>query len=367
MINFKKPPTESDVLAWLRSGQLKLPPLRFECIAETPRAVADWDLAIEAIWQDGQARFLVECKAVSTPKVFEAAIRRVQDTPLPSDYLPLLVLPYLRESLLAELEQRQISGVDLCGNGVVIVPGRFSVYRTGEKNQFPSYAPIKNVYRKNTSMVGRALLAKPNYGEVKELREEVNTRNVLVARWGKTAMSLGTVSKALKGLEDDLIVDRGEGVRLLQAEKLLEKLNLSYELPQVTRIVSVKVNCGQQELPRLLREKSELAMAPVVATGFSSVSWYAVMQRSDILSAYCPRATALLEQLNGDENDRFPNVELLETEEQPVYFDAREEEGFLWASPVQTYLELMTGDKRDQETADQVRSYLLNQLAGESR
>ena len=121
---------------------------------------------------------------------------------------------------------------------------------------------------------------------------------------------------------------------------------------------------GQQELPRLIREKSELAMAPVVATGLSSVSWYAVMQRSDILSVYCPRGTALLEQLNGDESDRFPNFELLETDEQPVYFDVREENDFLWASPVQTYLELMTGDKRDQETADQVRSYLLNKLEG---
>lgn len=367
MIDYKKPPTERDVLEWLRTGQLKLPPLRFECLTTTAQTDSDWDLVIEAIWQEGQARFLVECKSVSTPKVFQAAIRKVKDSSLPSDYLPLLVMPYLRESQLAELEQKQISGVDLCGNGVVVVPGRLTVYRTGAKNQFPSYSPIKNVYRKNTSMVARALLAKPNYAEVRDLREEVNARNVLVARWGKTAMSLGTVSKALKRLEDDLIVDRGEGVRLLQAEKLLEKLNLSYDLPQVTRIVSMKVDCEPQELPRLIREKSELVMAPVVATGFSSVSWYAVMQRSDILSVYCPRGAALLEQLNGDESDRFPNLELLETEEQPVYFDAREENDFLWASPVQTYLELMTGDKRDQETADQVRSYLLNQLAGGSR
>ena len=114
-------------------------------------------------------------------------------------------MPYLRESQLAELEKKQLSGVDLCGNGVIVVPGRVLVYRTGAKNQFPSYASIKNIYRKNTSMVGRALLAKPRYAEVQELRKEINARNVLVAYWGKTAMSLGTVSKALKGLEADQV------------------------------------------------------------------------------------------------------------------------------------------------------------------
>jgi hypothetical protein len=40
------------------------------------------------------------------------------------------------------------------------------------------------------------------------------------------------------------------------------------------------------------------------------------------------------------------------TEDETVYFDARQEKDFWWASPVQVYLELMAGDKRDQETAD---------------
>ena len=42
-----------------------------------------------------------------------------------------------------------------------------------------------------------------------------------------------------------------------------------------------------------------------------------------------------------------------------MYFDARRESGLVWASPVQTYLELNAGDKRDQETALQVRELIL--------
>jgi hypothetical protein len=274
----------------------------------------------------------------------------------------MLVMPYLRDSQLAELEQRGLSGIDLCGNGVVIVPDKLTVYRTGERNKFPSYSPIRNVYRKNTSMVGRTLLAKPWYSEVQELRDEVNTRNPLVTRWGKQAMSLSTVSKALKGMEEDLIVDRSEGIRLLQPDKLLEQLNLNYELPWRTSITTLKVNCGSQQLIGLLQEKSEQTNSPIMATGLSSVSRYAVMQRDDVLSVYCPRVAALTAALQAREDQRFPNLRLIETDEQSAFFDAREENGFLWASPVQSYLELMVGDKRDQETAEQVRSYVLRRI-----
>jgi hypothetical protein len=44
----------------------------------------------------------------------------------------------------------------------------------------------------------------------------------------------------------------------------------------------------------------------------------------------------------------------------PTERDDRQGEDLWWASPVQVYLELMAGDKRDQETAEQVKSYILN-------
>ena len=56
---------------------------------------------------------------------------------------------------------------------------------------------------------------------------------------------------------------------------------------------------------------------------------------------------------------RFPNIELLETDEDFVYFDTRDNRA---ASPVQTYLELIQGDKREQETAEQLRKAILPPL-----
>jgi len=78
--------------------------------------------------------------------------------------------------------------------------------------RFPSSALIKNIYRKNSSMVGRAFLLRASYQTVQDIRAKINQRNLLVNRWDKKPMSLSTVSKVLKTLQDDLIVSRKETV-----------------------------------------------------------------------------------------------------------------------------------------------------------
>jgi hypothetical protein len=57
------------------------------------------------------------------------------------------------------------------------------------------------------------------------LRTEINRRNALVDRWNKRPMSLSTVSKALRTLEEDLIVARAETICLTQGDKLLENFS----------------------------------------------------------------------------------------------------------------------------------------------
>jgi hypothetical protein len=245
---------------------------------------------------------------------------------------------------------------------VVVVPEKFAVFRSGEKNRFTSSAPIKNIYRKNSSMVGRAFLVRSGYETVQNVWEEINQRNLLAKRWDKKAMSLSTVSKALKGLEEDLIISRKNTIRLLQPDKLLQKLYENYSPPNIKERIRLKVPEGIGTLGELLRKESEELDLPLVAAGISSVGRYAVMQRGDLLSVYCPRLDVLLNELPGSRTDRFPNLELIETEEETIYFDCREEGNFWWASPVQVYLELMAGDKRDREVAEQVKLYIMNNI-----
>ncbi|MBE9569083.1 MAG: hypothetical protein IMF11_00515 [Proteobacteria bacterium] len=364
MENIRKIPTQTDMIDQLRKGRVVLPPLAFRFVEDQPDEGGNrrFDVAVEASWQGKIARFAVECKALSTPKAFRDGLNMLKSSPLPKGWWAMLLLPFLSERQLLELERQGISGIDLCGNGVVFAPGKFSVFRSGGKNRFPSSAPIKNIYRKNSSMVGRAFLLCACYETVQEIRAQINQRNLLVNRWSKKPMSLSTVSKALKTLEDDLVVTREPTIRLLQPDKLLEKLNTNYEPPTVRQRVRIKISEESGKVLELLSKQSQALDVPLVASGTSSVARYAVMQRGDLLSLYCPRVELLLEGLPGSRSARFPNLEIVETEDETVYFDARQEGDFWWASPVQVYLELMAGDKRDQETAEQMKSFILKDI-----
>ena len=359
MDNIRKIPTGKEMIEQLRRGKVSLPPLSIRFLEEQPKAL---DAYVEASWRKSTARFAIECKSISTPRAFRDGLNLLRSMSLPKGYRPMLVMPFFSDLQLQELEREGISGIDLCGNGVVIVPGMFSVFRNGAKNRFSSSAPIKNIYRKNSSMVGRVFLALPRYGAVQEICSEINRRNMLVNRWNRRPMSLSTVSKSLKTLEDDLIVERKDTIRLVQPDKLLEKLSENYVSPKISERVRLKVPGESGTLWELLQKQSQDLNLPLVATGTSSVTQYAVMQRGDVLSFYCPRLEMLLDRLPGSQSDRFPNLELIETEDETVYFDTREEGNSWWASPVQVYLELMAGDKRDRETAEQVKSFILKNL-----
>ncbi|HUT71606.1 MAG TPA: hypothetical protein VMW89_13115 [Desulfatiglandales bacterium] len=364
MKRIRKMPTQREIIEQLRRGKVSLPPLSFRFLEGQPEAGGNrrLDALIEASWGKSTARFAIECKSISTPKAFQDGLNRLRSLPLPKDYRPMLIMPFLSELQLQELEREGISGIDLCGNGVVVVPGMFSVFRSGETNRFSTSAPIKNIYRKNSSMVGRVFLVRPGYNTVQDICVEINRRNMLVNRWDKRPMSLSTVSKSLKTLEEDLIVERKGIIRLLQPDKLLEKLGENYVPPKIKERVRLKVSQGSGTIRELLVKQSQELSLPLVAAGASSVAQFAVMQRGDLLSVYCPRLEMLLERLSGSQSDRFPNLELVETEDETVYFDARQEGDFWWASPVQVYLELMAGDKRDREIAEQVKSSLLMDL-----
>jgi len=364
MTEYRKIPSKKDMIEQLRRGRVFLPPLSFRFLESEPQISENgrFDALVEVSWRGIAASFVVECRALSTPKVFRDGINLLKSVILPDDYQPMLFLPFLSDNQLRELEREGISGIDLCGNGVVIAPGLFAVFRSGGKNRFPSSAPIKNIYRKNSSMVGRVFLVHPVFNAVQEVWSEINRRNMLVNSWDKKPMSLSTVSKALKTLEQDLIIERRGMIRLLQPDKLLEKLSQSYTFPNITERLRLKVPMASKKIREILLKLSRTLDIPLVATGTSSVGRYAVMQRGDVLSVYTPRLEELLKRLPGNQTDRFPNLELIETEDTTVYFDARQEGGFWWASPVQVYLELIAGDKRDRETAGQVKSLLLQDL-----
>ncbi len=177
-------------------------------------------------------------------------------------------------------------------------------------------------------MVARVFLSRSSYVTVQDIWAEVKQRNMLANRWNKKPMGLSTVSKSLKSMEEDLIVERGEIIRLQQPDKLLEKLSLNYAPPKIKERIRLKIFEKDETIRESLNKLSQELSLPLAATGTSSVGQYTVMQRGDLLSVYCPRLEKLLERLSGSQADRFPNLELVETEDESVFFDARKESDF---------------------------------------
>jgi hypothetical protein len=353
--------TEREMISRLETRNQLLPPLNINLVrSEMELGARRVDALLEISWKNRSAMFAVEMKALSTPKTLQTALNQILSTDLPVGTYPMVIVPYLKEENLRMLEAKKVSGIDMCGNGVVMCDN-FMVVRSGQPNRYRSSASIKNIYARNSSMVARAFLCRRKFSAAQAVLDEVNVRNLLVRKYARKPMSQSTVSKCLKGLEEDLIVTRKNGIQLLQTDKLLAELAEHYRPPARSLRVSCKPKHGDSI--RALAEAAERASLPVMLTGSASTNRYAVMQQGHVVQVYCPNVTQLLEQSTLVEAARFPDIELLEVSDEALFFDSRDEEsGVRFASPVQTYLELMSGDKRDKETAEQVKDFIVTEL-----
>jgi hypothetical protein len=360
-MEFRKTPSELDILDLLRQGQVQLPPLSLsvEATEDTP-SDSRADAFVRMDWGSRRFRFVAECDRLWSPKALSQLVAQVRRYARPPEFYPLVLVPYLPDARLAELEAQEVSGIDLCGNGVIVVPNELLIYRSGRPNKFRSEAEIKNVFRGNSSLVARTFLLVPEYTSVQAAQREVERRG------GKVV--LATVSKVCKSLESLLVIEskRAEGtaarrLRLLQPDKLLDLLESNYVAPAVTRTIRGKTKLAPEDFRRELAARAS-EETRVVQTGFGSVGAYAVMATEPMQYFYCADPDATVRALGGafEPTDRFANVTLSETKEDVVYFDRRPG---LVASPIQAYLELAAGDKRSQETAEQLRRTILTPLA----
>jgi hypothetical protein len=362
----RKIPTEAELREWLRQIGNGFPPVSISVVEEEAlqfpggRAVLV-DAVVDVGWRNRHFRFAVELTSRSTPKALDAALLRIRRGAEQLGLYPLIVTPYLSNDRLQWLEQEGVSGLDLSGNGVLMVPGEMMVWRSGAANKYPRGTAIQKIYRGNSSLVARVFLLKPRYDSVQELLAEVQERG--------GQLTLATVSKVSSALAEDLIIERQKAerttqLRLLQPDKLLEELAANYQPPEVTQQFVGKCPLDAGPLTEALTSWQRAAGERIARTGADSTNRYATMAREPVTRLYCTKLASLVGFLGRDlmETTRFPNIELLETTDSSVYFDIRDD---LTASPIQSFLELQAGDKRDQETAEQVRRTILRSLANQ--
>ena len=349
--------TERDMLERLATQSPSLPPLTFT------RQDADHqhrrlDALYEVRWNQQIFRFVAEVKSRSTPQAIISAAHQARSLAydLPGT-LPLVVVPYLSPTQLDQVEGLEgISAVDLCGNGIVRAGTQFLIVRSGRPNLFREVNPLKAAYQGTSSLVARALALQHQFARVSEIHAFITSHGGRI--------TLGTVSKALKRLAEDLVITReGKGVRVVQADKLLDQLRQSYRPPRIRARWTGKVALPEASLHARFLEVSERTESRLVLTGLSSAKHHAVIATEPLASFYCsiePHALLRAATISEGSTRTFPNVELLQTDDESVFFDPRTADGQIISSPIQTWLELATGDKRTREVAEQLRVRLLN-------
>lgn len=349
--------TERDIQQILKKEPIELKPLQFLRL-EPDLSVRGVDAVYDVNWDGKLAyRFVASIKARATSQALAAAAMQAKSSSYDAGgRLPLVIVPYLSPASLDEVERLGISAVDLCGNGVVQVPRQWLIVRSGKPNRFRGTDPLRGAYRGVASLVSRALLVQPRFERVGDVLDFIE------ARGGR--ITLATVSKALSRLEEDLVIAReAKTIRLLQADKLLTRLEKEYQSPQIRTRLQLKAPLAEAE--RRLRDAAADIGARFAPTGIASASRQTVVATEPIATYYCsaePDELARAASLNPQPEKYFATLELLQTDDERVYFDARSADEGMLASPVQTWLELVTGDKRSQEAANNLRARLQREL-----
>lgn len=360
------------IQAELRSGPRQIGPVTVSVVAENPVAKVakdsfQADLLLQITYGDNSVRFIAEAKSTSSRSaVYDACVQAIKQS-AGYDAPPLIIVPYLDEEQLMEINDQfpPVSAIDLCGNALIKVPGKLFIFSSGKPNNFPDSRSIKNIYQGTSALVARLLLAQPHQKSVTAVQNQIEKLG------GK--ISLSAVSKVMTQLKDELlVVNKNSELRIHDPFTLLSNLLRNYSAPAAIRDIGIKLKgplVSQESIPGILSAAALKLKYRFCVSGASSFPCYGVGAIEPMMTFYCSGdITEVLNyacetgEISWEEEDIFPNARIVQTEDPSVFFDCRPYMNALAASPIQCYLELKKGDKRQQDGAEQVKKFILQEL-----
>ena len=121
---------------------------------------------------------------------------------------PLIIVPYLSEKRLGELQVLEVSGLDLCGNGILLGP-HFSIWRSGQPNRFPESPThpqrLPRHQRHLRAVLSCSTAEFPTLTSLQQhAREHCSSAGQGPDHTG--TLTIGTASKVVQSLEQQMIV-----------------------------------------------------------------------------------------------------------------------------------------------------------------
>lgn len=266
-------------------------------------------------------------------------------------YIPTLIVPYLNPTIVERLKSKKFSGLDLNGN-YYIATDDFIAVRLDKKNQYKESVNIKDIYSRNSSVVGMFLLRENStYQRVNDIYDGIKKLG------GK--ITLSTVSKVLTALAEQLIISREKGeIRLLQPVKLLSNLRAGYRSPVVAKVLRLNLPQSRQETKAIL---DQYFVNNWIWSGESSADFYASTSPTNQFTIYCRTIEIPKDFIEKYVDVKFYNCTLcaIPESEEYLFFDSKEN----IASKIQTFIELSQLDKREKEIAKDIEKEILNEFS----
>ncbi|GEM_PF-894354 len=354
--------TEEQVIQSLKSMGEQYSPLMINSLAEQvsmPEG-SQVDAVIEFSIQNGPSfKAVAEIAPVSTPQNILRSARQLADyfgKAKKTNMVPLVIAPYIGAKQAKILADKGISWIDLSGNMSVRVSNRVYIERTGKPNSFPDTAPIKKIFQGTSSLVSRALLLQPEGFE-----SLTKITDFITQRSGKTIM-LSTVSKVLKKLEDELLINRSKSlITAANPEKLLERLAEGYKnsTERKRRNPYKFVIEGIEQLSDGMTALSK----DYIACGFyaAQIKGMAVTDQKAIFVKDIEqfRRKAEIKLVSVIPDAEYGNFIITETNDPGVWFNADWRITGSVVDDIELYLEMMVDTPRGPKIAEQLKRRIL--------
>jgi len=320
------------------------------------------DAIVKVSTENGPSfKALVEIAAVANPKTIFQKCGRLRDDLNrinEPDLVPVIVAPYIGKRQAKILSDEGISWIDLSGNMSIKIPNQLYIERTGKRNRFPDTAPIKKVFQGTSSLVSRALLLKPKgFLSLYEVVNFINSRNASITK--------ATVSKVLKSLEEELLIDKTRTrISVIDTQKLLKRLAEGY-----TGYTKIRETKSYRFSP-IGQRRGASARLNVDQTNYLVCGFYAAqikgLATTDEITVFVKDIVQARREFRSDiiPDAEFGNLKFIETKDSAIWFNSTEVEltiasGLQVSMPVvddiELYLEMVGATPRGPEIAEQLK------------
>lgn len=300
------------------------------------------DAALEA----GERVWFVEVTSSSSPRTVAAAAeqlhRHVAAAQLSA--LGVLVVPYMTKAGARTATGLELNWIDLAGNGHIRDRG-LHVRVEGLPNLLPARGRPSTPFAPKSARVSRLMLLDPwRWWRQKSLASE-------------TGLDDGHVSRVVRRLDDDLLLDRqGPEFRPRDPYALLDAWADDYRFDRHD-VVSGHITGSGMEVADSLHRQLVDSNIDHAFTGLPAAWALGQHARFRLVSVYVagdPRVAA--GALGLRRGERGANVQVIGPDDEGVFAGARDVHGRTCVSPPQVYLDLLHLPERAKEAAEQLRS-----------